>query len=632
MPLLSLRNIHHRFSAEPLFNGVDLVLHAHERVGLLGRNGAGKSTLMAIADGTITPDEGQRELKEGVRIGRLIQDLPADRPGTILDVVAEAFGEAAEAVKGLATGDVDSGLMGADFDAAWAQAQAAQREINRLGLDPNAAFSACSGGQRRRVLLAQALVHEPEILLLDEPTNHLDIESIEWLEEFLLRDGRTLLFVTHDRAFLQKIATRIVELDRGQLRSWDCDYRTFLERREAWLQDEATRIARMDKRIAAEEVWERKGVEARRTKSVGRQRELDALRKERAEQRAQLGNVNIQIQEAERTGRIVAELKSVSFAYPDGDDIVNDLSAIILRGDRLGIVGPNGAGKTTLTRVLLGELEPTQGSVKLGTNLEVVYFDQRRDQLDLDATVARNVADETDHVAVNGRRRHVHGYLRDFLFTDDRARVQARRLSGGERNRLLLAKLFLKPANVLVLDEPTNDLDAETLDLLEERVAEFPGTVILISHDRAFLDAVATSTLMAEGEGKWALYAGGYSDAQAQRKSALEAERVEASADEENATSGKEAYRARQRARRVRKLSYKEKRELEGIEAHIADIEEKMGAHNATLADPDFYVERAHEAADLAEKVSALEEQLETAFERWELLESIKDGSYEGDD
>lgn len=632
MPLLSLRNIHHSFSAAPLFNGIDLVLHAHERVGLLGRNGAGKSTLMAIADGTITPDEGQRELKDGVRIGRLIQDLPADRPGTILDVVAEAFGEAADAVKGLARGDVDSTLMGADFEAAWGQAQAAQREINRLGLDPDAEFSSCSGGQRRRVLLAQALVHEPEILLLDEPTNHLDIESIEWLEEFLLRDGRTLLFVTHDRAFLQKIATRIVELDRGELRSWDCDYRTFLERREAWLEDEATRIARMDKRIAAEEVWERKGVEARRTKSVGRQRDLDALRKERAEQRAQLGNVNIQIQEADRTGRIVAELKNVSFAYADDNEIVTDLSAIILRGDRLGIVGPNGAGKTTLTQVLLGQLEPTAGSVKLGTNLEVVYFDQRRDQLDLNETVARNVADETDHVTVNGRRRHVHGYLRDFLFTDDRARVQARHLSGGERNRLLLAKLFLKPANVLVLDEPTNDLDAETLDLLEERVAEFPGTVILISHDRAFLDAVATSTLIAEGDGAWEMYAGGYSDAQVQRKAALEAASVEESSDEDDSAKGKEAYRARQRARRVRKLSYKEKRELEGIEAHIAGLEEKMETRNATLADPDFYVERAHEAADLAEEVKALEAQLETAFERWELLESIKDGSYEGDD
>lgn len=635
MPLLSLRNIRHSFAAEPLFDGVDLVLHAHERVGLLGRNGAGKSTLMAIADGTITPHEGQRELKDGVRIGRLIQDLPADRPGTILDVVAEAFGDAADAVTSLARGEVNEELMGADFDVAWGQAQAAQREINRLGLEPDVAFSSCSGGQRRRVLLAQALVHEPEILLLDEPTNHLDIESIEWLEEFLLRDGRTLLFVTHDRAFLQRIATRIVELDRGKLRSWDCDYRTFLERREAWLEDEATRIARMDKRIAAEEVWERKGVEARRTKSVGRQRDLDALRKERAAQRAQLGNVNIQIQEAERTGRIVAELKHVCFAYDDDKAIVKDLSTIILRGDRLGIVGPNGAGKTTLTRVLLGQLEPTEGSVKLGTNLEVVYFDQRRDQLDLNETVARNVADETDHVTVNGRRRHVHGYLRDFLFSDDRARVQARHLSGGERNRLLLAKLFLKPANVLVLDEPTNDLDAETLDLLEERVAEFPGTVILISHDRAFLDAVATSTLVAEGDGEWKLYAGGYTDAQAQRTQVAAATSEDASSDEDaetTETTGKDAYRARQRARRVRKLSYKEKRELEGIEEHIASLEEQMESHNATLADPDFYVERAHEAADLAEAVNALEAQLETAFERWELLESIQDGRYEGDD
>lgn len=631
MPLLSLRNIHHSYSSKKLFDGVNLTLHKGERVGLLGRNGAGKSTLMAIAEGVLRPDEGQRELQEGVRLGRLIQDLPSDRPGTILDVVTEAFGDDAATVAGLAKGELAHDSTSADFDTAWMQAQAAQREINRLGLDPDKAFSDCSGGQRRRVLLAQALVHDPDILLLDEPTNHLDIDSIQWLESFLVRDGRTLLFVTHDRAFLQQIATRIVELDRGQLRSWDCDYHTFLKRREAWLHEEEQRLARLDKRIASEEIWEKKGVEARRTKSVGRLRALEALRKERAEQRARLGNANIQIQEAERTGRIVAELKDVHFGYDDGPTIVQGLSTLILRGDRIGIVGPNGIGKTTLARILLGELTPDAGSVKTGTNLEIVYFDQRRDQLDLNATVARNVADENDRVTVNGRTRHVHGYLRDFLFTDERARVQARFLSGGERNRLLLAKLFLKPANVLVLDEPTNDLDAETLDLLEERVAEFPGTVLLISHDRAFLDAVATNTLFAEGEGKWTLYAGGYSDARAQQQAATTPASTDTHKAAEDATqqSAKEAYRARQRAKRPRKLSYKEKRELEGMENHIADLENQLDSVNATLADPDFYVERAHEAADLAEQAKDLESQLDAAFERWEMLEAIKDGTYE---
>lgn len=630
MSLLSLRDIHHRYASEPLFKGVNLVLHAGERVGLLGRNGAGKSTLMAIADGSLLPEEGHREVQDGVRIGRLIQDLPNDRPGTVLDVVAEAFGDAAATVAGLAKGELGQKSMSADFESAWLQAQAAQREFSRLQLDPNAQFSDLSGGQRRRVLLAQALVHEPDILLLDEPTNHLDIASIEWLEQFLLREGKTLLFVTHDRAFLQRVATRIVELDRGELRSWECDYHTFLERREAWLEDEAARRERLDKRIASEEVWERKGVEARRTKSVGRLRALEALRQERAQQRAQLGSANIQIQEADRTGRIVAELNNVHFAYDDDKTVVQDLSTLILRGDRVGIVGPNGAGKTTLARILLGELSPTQGSIKTGTNLQVVYFDQRRDQLDLNATVARNVADETDRVVINGRPRHVHGYLRDFLFTDERARVQAKYLSGGERNRLLLAKLFLKPANVLVLDEPTNDLDAETLDLLEERVAEFPGTVLLISHDRAFLDAVATNTLIAEGEGKWTLYAGGYTDAQQQRaKAQMDAAHAadETPLDEE--INAKEAYRARQKARRIRKLSFKEKHELDGMEEHIAQLEQQLEILNATLADPDFYVRRAHEAAAIAEDVTKHEAALEEAFERWEMLEAIQAGTWE---
>lgn len=615
MALLALRDLHHRFTSAPLLDGVDLVIEPNERVGLLGRNGEGKSTLMKIVAGELTPDSGRREEQDGLRIARLPQELPTGRAGTVFDVVAEGFGEHAETLTQLYRG-LETGSPVDDPESRWAEVAEVSAVISRLNLEPDDEIESLSGGQQRRALLAQALVTDPDLLLLDEPTNHLDIASIEWLEGFLLRESRALLFVTHDRAFLQRLATRIVELDRGELRSWDCDYRTFLERREAWLADEAIRRERLDKRIAAEELWASKGVEARRTKSVGRLRELEKLRKERAAQRAHVGTAKMAIQDAERSGRLVAELEDVSFAFDGGAPLVKDLSTMILRGDRLGIVGPNGAGKTTLVRILLGQLEPTVGRVRTGTKLEIAYFDQRRDQLDLDATVAQNVADSNDRVTVNGQTRHVHGYLRDFLFTDDRARVPARYLSGGERNRLLLAKLFLKPANVLVLDEPTNDLDAETLDLLEERVAEFSGTVIVISHDRAFLDAVATSTLLAEGAGEWVEYAGGYTDAQAQRSA-----RASVPAKKPDEKAGRASA---SRAVRGPKLSFKESKELEGMEAHIHTLEEELSKVQAVLADPDFYVTRAQEAAGFVERSSELEAALEEAFGRWEELEAIR--------
>ncbi len=585
---------------------------------------------MRIVEGSLKPQEGVRDVEDGLRIGRLIQDLPADRPGTILDVVAEAFGDRAAAIAALVRGE-GTGQQGTDFEIAWDSAQAVQREINRLQLDADMEFSACSGGQRRRALLAQALAKNPDLLLLDEPTNHLDIRSIEWLESFLVRDGRALLFVTHDRAFLQQVATRIVELDRGMLRSWDCDYRTFLERRAAWLAEEAIRLEKLDKHIAQEAIWAAKNVEARRTKSVGRLRKLEALRQERAQQREHIGQANITLQQADRSGKIVAELKHVGFAYPGGKRVVEDLSAMVLRGDRIGIVGPNGVGKTTLARLLLGELEPTSGSIRQGSNLQVVYFDQRRDMLDEEETVAHAVADENDRVIIGGKARHVHGYLRDFLFTDDRARMRVKYLSGGEKNRLLLAKLFLKPANVLVLDEPTNDLDAETLELLEERVDAFDGTIIVISHDRAFLDAIATNVLIAEGDGRWMMYAGGYTDATAQRASseaAKSAQKEESSqADESQEMSAKEAYRAQQKAQRARKLSYKEKQELEGMENHIAALEDELASIHTTLADPEFYTKRAQEAQGMVDRSQEIEKALEQAFSRWEELEDIRAGN-----
>lgn len=620
MAVFALRDISLSFGNAPVLDGVNLVVEPGERLGLVGRNGAGKSTLMKLIAGELRPEEGLVEATDGLRVARLVQDLPEDRPGTVFDIVAEGFGEDGRDAARLHYG-VEVDLV-RDAAHSWTLVHAVNGTIGRIGLDPEAAFSSLSGGQKRRVLLAQALVVDPDVLLLDEPTNHLDIASIEWLEGFLVREPRTLVFVTHDRAFLQRLATRIIELDRGKLLSWDCDYRTYLERKEQYLADEAARLERMDKRIAAETVWANRNVEARRTKSVGRLRDLEKLRQERAKMRSHVGQAKIQIQEADRSGKLVAEIEKLSFAWDDGRMLVRDLSTMVLRNDRLGIVGPNGAGKTTLVRLLLGELKPTAGKVKTGTNLQIAYFDQRRDHLELEKSVADNVADGNDRVTVNGNNRHVHGYLRDFLFSDDRARVPARVLSGGEKNRLLLAKLFLKPSNVLVLDEPTNDLDAETLDLLEERVAEYPGTVIVISHDRAFLDAVATSTLIAEGEGQWVEYAGGYTDAQTQRAAATKA------AAANDAKPGDEGdNRGRNKTGRGPKLSFKEAKELEGMEDHIATLEASLEKVNATLADPNVYTQRAAEVPGLTAKVQELETALETAFARWEELEAIKSAS-----
>lgn len=624
MAVFALREISLSFGSAPVLDGVNLVVEPGERLGLVGRNGAGKSTLMKLIARELKPEEGVIEAQDGMRVARLVQDLPDDRPGTVFDVVAEGFGAAGEDVKRLYRSEELDRVV--DAEGGWMHVHEVTGVITRVGLEPDVEFSTLSGGQRRRVLLAQALVVDPDVLLLDEPTNHLDISTIEWLEGFLVREQRTLVFVTHDRAFLQKLATRIIELDRGKLLSWDCDYRTYLERRAQFLADESARLERMDKRIAAETVWANRNVEARRTKSVGRLRDLEALRAERAKMRSHVGQAKIQIQEAERSGRLVAEIEHLHFAWENGRPLVSDLSSMVLRGDRLGIVGPNGAGKTTLVRLLLGQIAPTSGKVKIGTNLQIAYFDQRRDDLELDKSVADNVADSNDRVTVNGQNRHVYGYLRDFLFTDDRARVPARVLSGGEKNRLLLAKLFLKPSNVLVLDEPTNDLDAETLDLLEERVAEYPGTVIVISHDRAFLDSVATSTLIAEGEGRWMEYAGGYSDAQIQRAASKAAEAA-AAAGASSSVAAASDNRERPKANRGPKLSFKEAKELEGMEAHIATLEAELAKANAILADPNFYTQRAGEVASVTAKVAELEASLERAFERWEELEAIKTAS-----
>ena len=496
MALFSLRDVSLAFGGPRLLDQVDWQIERGERVCLLGRNGEGKSTLLRLIRGELEPDEGQVIRQQGLHIARLPQEVPEGRGMTVADEVAEGLPESLE------HHDVDDHRVDAI--------------LSRMGLDPDARFENLSSGMKRRVLLAQALVAEPDILLLDEPTNHLDIDAIRWLEEFLLRYGGTLVFVTHDRAFLGRLATRIVELDRGHLYDWACDYATFLKRKEDVLAAEERQNALFDKKLAQEEVWIRKGIEARRTRNEGRVRALKAMREARRKRRERQGTAWMQVQEAERSGTLVIEAKGVGFGY-DGPPVIRDLTTTIMRGDKVGIIGPNGSGKTTLLRLLLGQLPPREGTIRHGTNLEVAYFDQLKATLDEEKTVQQNVS-EYDTIAINGQPRHVLGYLQDFLFPPERSRSLVKFLSGGERSRLLLAKLFTKPSNVLVLDEPTNDLDVETLELLESLLVDYQGTVLLVSHDRAFLNDVVTSTLAIEADGRVKEYDGGYDDYLRQRR------------------------------------------------------------------------------------------------------------------
>ncbi len=612
MALIQLKDVKHSWGGPTLFSGVDFTIERGERIGLVGRNGAGKSTLMAMLMREVKPDSGAIEWIDGVRVARLQQDLPASREGVVFDIVAEAFGaDGNQAIAARRGDDVDDPAL------AWTIVPKVETIISRLGLDADAAFATLSGGMKRRVMLANALAQSPDVLMLDEPTNHLDIESVEWLEQFLLRENVTLLFVTHDRAFLQKLATRIVEVDRGRLRSWECDYRTFLERREQALYDEAAERARFEKKMAAEQVWANKNVSARRTKSVGRLRALEEMRKERAEWRQQQGKAKIAIEAAERSGRLVVDAKNLTFGWP-GRPIVNDLTTTLIRGDRLGIVGPNGVGKTTMIRVLMGEIEAQSGSVRQGTNLEVSYMDQTRGELDPDRTVADTVADGNDRVTVAGSNRHVIGYLQDFLFEPDRARQRVGLLSGGEQNRLLLARLFLRPSNVLVLDEPTNDLDAETLELLEEQVANYEGTVIVVSHDRAFLDAVCTSVLVNEGPGQWREFVGGYSDWQRQKWQAP----TQDAAPTKPATAGTNMpTQPAAQAPKKKKLSWKEERELEALPALLEELDAKIASISEALSNPDLYADGGQKAKALSDELAELEARQEKAFARWEELE-----------
>ncbi len=524
MALINLRNINLAFGGPPLLLDISLRIQKGERIALLGRNGTGKSTLLKVIAGEIQADGGLIDRQQGLRVARLEQDVPRNLQGTIYEATAQGLAETGALLVRYhdLTRRADSGETGLssqltevqqrlESSDGWSHQQRIEQVLSRLKLPTDLPVSSLSGGILRRVLLARALAVDPDILLLDEPTNHLDIESITWLEEFLQRENLTLVFVTHDRAFLRRLATRIVEIDRGRLFDFACDYDTFLQRKDELLNAEAQEQARFDKKLAEEEVWIRKGIKARRTRNEGRVRALKKMREEFRQRRERIGTARLNLQEAERSGKLVAEVKGLSFAY-DKVPLVSDFSAMVLRGDRIGIIGPNGIGKTTLLKLLLGEIKPQQGTVRLGTNLHVLYFDQMREQLDPNLTVQQNLAGDQDSVVIDGRSRHVIGYLQDFLFTPDRARSPVRILSGGERNRLLLARLFTREANVLVLDEPTNDLDLETLDLLEELLADFKGTLFLVSHDRAFLNRVVTSTIAFEGDGQVREYVGGYDD------------------------------------------------------------------------------------------------------------------------
>ncbi|MCF6157653.1 MAG: ATP-binding cassette domain-containing protein [wastewater metagenome] len=603
MALLSLQDVSMGYGRPLLIEHANLQIERGERVCLLGRNGTGKSTLLRLINGDLAPDSGEVVRQKGMRTAYLSQEIPGELHGTVFNIVSD-------------------GLKGSDHcqsiqnrDQGWKEQHRVEKVISQMQLDADAEFNTLSSGLKRRVLLARGLVCDPDILLLDEPTNHLDVDSISWLEEFLLRYRGTILFVTHDRTFLKKLATRIVELDRGNLSSWACGYETYLVRKQAVLDAEESQQAVFDKKLAQEEIWVRQGIKARRTRNEGRVRALEDMRKERQERCQVMGAVRMQTQEVERSGALVIKVEDISYGY-DTRPIISGFSAAIMRGDKIGIIGPNGSGKTTLLRLLLGELTPQQGTVRHGTRLNITYFDQLRAQLKEDKSVFDNVGDGNDFITFNGKPRHIMGYLQDFLFSPDRVRVPVHALSGGERNRLLLARLFTRPSNVLVMDEPTNDLDLETLELLEELLLDYKGTLLLVSHDRTFLNNVVTSTFVFEGEGKVNEYIGGYDDwqRQSEEKKKILVEKVP--------SKTKPVYKQQERPR---KLSFKEQRELETLPQRIETLEAEQQQLYQIMGDPAFYQKGKDEIVHIKARVSSLESELAEAYERWEILEKLQD-------
>ena len=629
MALIGMRNVCWGFGEPLLLENVTFQIEKGERVCLVGRNGVGKSTLLKLLGGEMLPDSGEIWRRQGISVAALEQDVPAGLDGTIFDVVAEGLGETGRALaehsricRTTEIGDNPQLAKRRDelqhmlnADGGWELLTGVENILSRTGLDPENRFADLSAGLKRRTLFARALVCKPDLLLLDEPTNHFDIDTIIWMEEFILRHVKTLLFITHDRAFLKKIAGRTMELDRGRLASYDCDYATYLKRRQAALEIEETQNGVFDKKLSQEEVWIRKGIKARRTRNEGRVKSLQKMRAAYRARRRKIGNVRLQVQEAERTGKLVIEARAVSFSYGQAP-IVRDFSTVIMRGDKVGIIGPNGVGKTTLLKILLKAANPETGTVRHGTNLQVVYFDQLRAQLDEQKSVRENIAAGNDFIIFNGQKRHVIGYLQDFLFSPQRCRTPVGVLSGGEKNRLMLAKLFTKPANVLVLDEPTNDLDAETLELLEELILEYQGTLLLVSHDRAFLNNVVTSTIVFEGKGQVVEYTGGYDDWLSQRPQRA-AERL----PEKN---GRKKVRPKPRARPSRKLGYMQKREMQDLPPKIEALESEQKELFAILSDPLFYKKEKEEIVGLKSDLDRVERDIETAYRRWEELETMK--------
>ncbi len=596
MAMIGFKDVSISFGGHPLLDHVNLQMERGERICLLGRNGAGKSTLLQLIHGDILPDDGEIVRQQGVRIAMLSQEVPRGLVGATIDVVAGRLGS-------------DPPLPVSEDVG---RRQQVEKTLSRMNLDHHARFETLSAGLKRRVMLARGLASDPDIMLLDEPTNHLDIDAISWMEEFLLRYGGTLLFVTHDRMFLQKLASRIFELDRGVLTDWSCNYETYQKRKQATLDAEAGHWAEFDKKLAREETWIRQGVKARRTRNEGRVRMLEKMREDRRSRRDRIGSVRLQAQDAGRSGKLVVEAEDVSCGYDPDAPVIRDFSTVIQRGDKVGIIGPNGSGKTTLLRLLLGEC-PYQGSLRHGVRLETVYFDQLRAQLDENKSVADNVGEGNDTVQFNGKSRHIIGYLQDFLFSPERSRSPVRILSGGERNRLLLAKLFTKPSNVLIMDEPTNDLDTETLELLEELLFDYPGTLLLVSHDRAFLNNVVTSTLVFEGQGHIGEYVGGYDDWLRQRRlpePPIKAEKVK-------------AERPKPVRERRQTLSFKQQRELEALPHQIEALEAEQKNLYQAMSDPSFYQQTGDEIAGAKVRLEVLEQEIETACLRWEELESL---------
>jgi len=636
MSLINIESAQLSYGLQVLLDGVDLQIERGQRLCLIGRNGAGKSSLLKVIGGDIELDGGSVWRKPAIRIARLEQDLPEADSATVYDVVASGLQGVGQLIAEYhqLSSKVDEASLAKlaklqqqiEAQDGWSLQQRVEATLSKLDLPADKTMKELSGGWRRRVALAKALVIEPDVLLLDEPTNHLDIAAIVWLEKQLLSYNGALVFITHDRSLLQRLATHIAELDRGSLRYWQGDYRSFLVYREQTLAEEAKHNALFDKRLAQEEIWIRQGIKARRTRNEGRARALKAMREERSQRREQVGKASFTLSSGEASGKLVAELKSVSFGWPERM-LVRDFSSVVMRGDRIGLIGANGIGKSTLLKLILGEIEPQEGSIRRGTNLSVAYFDQLRDQLNLDKSAVDNVSEGRDSITINGQSRHIISYLSDFLFTGERARTPLRALSGGERNRILLAKLFSKPANLLVLDEPTNDLDVETLELLEDILCSYDGTVLLVSHDRAFLDNVVTSTIAFEGEGVVREYIGGYEDWLRQggrwRDAELMVDKSKPAVKSDTPAEKAQAGKLADPKPKTKKLSYKLQRELDQLPAQMEALETEIESLQVEISDPGFYDRERDHVIQRLQLLADKEAALEACFERWSELEDM---------